>query len=366
MSRKEARRPGVVQLAVAGKITTAEGARGLEMSLRQFRRLKAGYRAEGVRGLVHRRRGQPSGRGLDVELRARIIELVQTTYRDFNDCHATEKLRGLEGLPVSRSTVRRLRRARGLPPKRRRRPRQHRARRPRHPALGSLGLVDGSRVRLARHGDPCTAPRRHRRCDEHRPGAALPARGGSPRLSHPARASRRAPRAAGDPLRRSPRRLRPQRRPLERGGGAAGRPAPPQFGQVLRDLAIGFIGAHSPQAKGRIERRWETLPDRLVAELRWHGSRPSRRPKPSCPPTSSTTTAASRRRRPTRPPVLRQNRVRFAWRRSVLLGQAQHARRLMCGLVRGRAVSASSGHRPPPRLAVDLSARPVCCGAAAG
>jgi hypothetical protein len=61
MSRKEARRPGVVQLAVAGKSTTAEGARALDMSLRQFRRLKTRYRAEGGRGLVHRRRGQPSG-----------------------------------------------------------------------------------------------------------------------------------------------------------------------------------------------------------------------------------------------------------------------------------------------------------------
>ena len=62
MSRKEARRPGLIQAALAGKITTAEGAQALEMSLRQFRRLKARYRAEGVRGLVHRRRGQPSPR----------------------------------------------------------------------------------------------------------------------------------------------------------------------------------------------------------------------------------------------------------------------------------------------------------------
>ena len=46
---------------------------------------------------------------------------------------------------------------------------------------------------------------------------------------------------------------------------------PTQFGQVLRDLAIGYIGAHSPQAKGRIERLWETLQDRLVAELRLRG-----------------------------------------------------------------------------------------------
>jgi hypothetical protein len=43
MSRKEVRRPGLVQLAVAGKITTAQGARALDMSLRQFRRLKARY-----------------------------------------------------------------------------------------------------------------------------------------------------------------------------------------------------------------------------------------------------------------------------------------------------------------------------------
>ena len=83
MSRKEARRPGLVQLAVAGKITTAEGARGLEMSLRQFRRLKARYRAEGVGGLVHRLRGRPSPRALAGELRARVVELIQTTYRDF-------------------------------------------------------------------------------------------------------------------------------------------------------------------------------------------------------------------------------------------------------------------------------------------
>ncbi|MGH7394520.1 MAG: helix-turn-helix domain-containing protein, partial [Candidatus Methylomirabilales bacterium] len=117
MSRKEARRPGLVQLAVAGKITTAEGARSLDMSPRQFRRLKVRYRAEGVRGLVHRRRGQPSGRGLDVERRDRVVELVQTTYRDFNDCHCTEKLREVEGLEVGRDTVRRLRRALGVPPK---------------------------------------------------------------------------------------------------------------------------------------------------------------------------------------------------------------------------------------------------------
>ena len=40
---------------------------------------------------------------------------------------------------------------------------------------------------------------------------------------------------------------------------------------VLQDLGIGYIAAHSPQAKGRVERLWETLQDRLVAELRLQG-----------------------------------------------------------------------------------------------
>jgi hypothetical protein len=52
-----------------------------------------------------------------------------------------------------------------------------------------------------------------------------------------------------------------------------GAQSPTHFGQVLQDLGIGYIAAHSPQAKGRVERLWETLQDRLVAELRLHGIR---------------------------------------------------------------------------------------------
>ena len=49
MSRKEARRPGLVQLAMAGQITTGAGAHALDLTPRQFRRLKARYRTEGIR-----------------------------------------------------------------------------------------------------------------------------------------------------------------------------------------------------------------------------------------------------------------------------------------------------------------------------
>jgi transposase len=271
MSRKEARRPGLVQAAVAGKITTAEGAHALKMSLRQFRRLKARYRAEGVRGLVHRRRGQPSRRRLAVEVRAQVVELIQTTYRDFNDCHGTEKLRDVEGLPVSRSTVRRLRQALGLPPKRRRRPPQHRARRPRRPAMGSLVLIDGSQFDWLGTGTPLlllgaiddatsTIVALHFRPAEDLHGYLtlldrLARRDGLPVTLYGDRLGVFVRNDAHWSLEEE----------------LQGAQHPTHFGQVLRDLGIGYIAAHSPQAKGRIERLWATLQDRLVAELRLHG-----------------------------------------------------------------------------------------------
>jgi transposase len=271
MSRKEARRPGPVQAAVAGKITTAEGAHALEMSVRQFRRLKARYRADGVRGLVHGLRGRPSARHLDVEIRDRVAELVQTTYRELNDCHCTEKLRELEGLPVSRSTIRRLRRGLGLPPKRRRRPPQPRARRPRRTRVGALVLVDGSAFDWLGTGTPLlllgaiddatsTVVALHFRPAEDLHGyltllARLAARDGLPVTLYGDRLGVFVRNDAHWTLEEE----------------LQGAQHPTHFGQVLRDLGIGYIAAHSPQAKGRIERLWETLQDRLVAELRLRG-----------------------------------------------------------------------------------------------
>jgi hypothetical protein len=50
-----------------------------------------------------------------------------------------------------------------------------------------------------------------------------------------------------------------------------GEKARSQFGRALHELGIEWIAAHSPQAKGRIERLFETLQDRLVKEMRLAG-----------------------------------------------------------------------------------------------
>ena len=144
MSRKEVPRPGLLKAALAGKFTNAEGAGALHLSVRQFIRVKHRFRADGAPGLCHRLRGRPSPRRLPADVRGRVAGLLQTTYVDVNDCHATEKLHEVEGLRVSRASVRRIRRALDLPAKHRRRPRQHRARRTPEARMGALVQLDGS------------------------------------------------------------------------------------------------------------------------------------------------------------------------------------------------------------------------------
>jgi hypothetical protein len=272
MSRKEVPRAGLLKAALAGKITNEQGARALRLSVRQFQRLKGRYRAEGARGLRHRLRGRASPRRLSDPVRARILHLLRTVYPDCNDCHATEKLREVEHLAVSRATVRRLRRAADLPAKRRRRPRRYRARRTPMAQAGALVQLDASpfawfgpdRPPATLHGaiddatgEPvalCFRPTE----DLHGYLAVLGQLG----------------RTHGVPLALYTDRLSVFRRndahwTLEE--QLQGAQHPTHFGRILDDLAIGLIQAHSPQAKGRVERLWGTLQDRLVVELRLHG-----------------------------------------------------------------------------------------------
>lgn len=272
MSSKEARRPGLVQAAVAGKITNAEAARALGLGIRQFRRLKVAYVRAGVEGLLHGNRGRRAPNRLSEADRERIVKLINDRYAGLNDSHLTEKLRELEDLAVSRETVRRLRQAAGIAPVRRRRAPKHRRRRLREARRGALVLVDASehlwfgehlpRWNLLGAVDDATGEilGLHFRPDEDLHGYTG--------LLHRLITTHGLPCTLyGDHLGVFVR--NDDHWTLEE--ELAGRQSPTQFGQMLAELAIGFIAARSPQAKGRIERLWETLQDRLVQELRLRG-----------------------------------------------------------------------------------------------
>jgi len=272
MSRKEVPRAGLLKAALAGKITNAQGALAMRLSVRQFQRVKGRFAAEGVRGLLHRLRGHSSPRRLAPDVGARAAELLQGRYAGLNDCHVTEKLQEVDGLQLSRSSVRRLRRALGLPPKRHRRARPGRIRRTPEAQMGALVQLDASPFAWLEDRGPALAL--HGAIDDATgTGLALYFRPtedlhGYATLLHTLCTTDGLPLALyGDRfgvfVRNDPHwTLEEELR---------GTQDPTHFGRILQELGIGYIAAHSPQAKGRIERFWQTLQDRLVSELRLRG-----------------------------------------------------------------------------------------------
>ncbi len=272
MSRKEVLRAGLLKAALAGRITTQQGATALRLSGRQFQRLKRRFREGGARALPHRSRGRPSLRRLPAAVRECVARLVQTTYAGFNDCHLTEKLQEVHQLPLSRSSVRRLRRALGLLAKHRRRPRRHRTRRIPEAQMGALVQLDGSPYDWLEGRGPAvtllgaiddatgTVLALHFRPTEDLHGYTT--------LLHQLGQQWGLPLALyGDRLNVFVRNDRHWTLEEELQGAQH----PTHFGRMLQDLGVGYVPAGSPQAKGRIERLWGTLQDRLVSELRLRG-----------------------------------------------------------------------------------------------
>ena len=270
MGRRNARRLGVLEAAEQGKFTSREGAEALGLSVRQFKRLRARVRQQGPQALVHGNRGRISKRRLGRELRERVEVLLRGSVK-LNDHHVADLL-GEEGWSISPASVRRLRSAWRLPPKRRRRPPRHRRRRDRRARRGDLVLIDGSPFRWFDDRAPAISLL----------GAIDDASGdilaltfrptedlhGYTVLLRQVIAGHGVPESFyGDRCGVLIRNDRHWTLDEE----LAGRQTPPQFGRMLEELGVRFIAATSPQAKGRVERLWGTLQDRLAAELRLHG-----------------------------------------------------------------------------------------------
>jgi hypothetical protein len=267
MGKRDARRLGVVQAAVQGKITSREGAAAVGLSVRQFKRLRAGVRERGAGGVVHGNRGRPSARRLGEELRRRVEEMLTGVVK-LNDHHIADLL-GEGGWSVSPATVRRMRCRLKLAAKRRRRPPQHRRRRERAGRRGALVLIDGSPFRWF---DAAGLPWSLLGAIDDASGEILALTFRPTEDLHGyAVLLRELLCAHGVPVAlygdRSGILVRNDDHwSLQE--ELAGRQTPPQFGRMLEELGVRFIAATSPQAKGRIERLWGTLQDRLAAELR--------------------------------------------------------------------------------------------------
>jgi transposase len=260
----------VLNHVLAGELTADQAGRVLKLSVRQVRRLLDRYRADGAAGLVHGNRGRSPAHRTGDELRDRLVELATTTYAGVNRAHLAELLVEREGLVVPARTLRRVLAEGSVAPVRTRRPPRHRRRRermaregqlvqtdgsrhqwfgPDHPYATLIGVVDdatsrltGATFRVAEDAAGYLAAFAQTANGYGLPGAVYSDRHGIFIAD-----KNRAPTLAEQ---------------------LSGKQSFTQVGRALDQAAIAWIGAHSAPAKGRVERTWGTLQDRLVVELR--------------------------------------------------------------------------------------------------
>jgi transposase len=272
MSQKEIQRVRVLEQVMSGSLKLIEATGYLGISYRQAKRLKLKYRESGPVGILHGNRGRIPSNVLDADTKKLILEFSAGEYADFNDTHFVEMLQEKEGILISRESVRKIRRANGQEAKRKRRAVKHRSRRPRKPCAGMLVQWDGSpHYWFGEHNPPCCLLSAIDDADNKLLAALFvpeEASEGYLRLLTMLLSGHGVPLAIYHD-RHSIFVRTDESWSIEE--QLQGYQYPTHVGRVLQDLNICSIQAFSPQAKGRVERGFGTLQDRLIAELAHEG-----------------------------------------------------------------------------------------------
>jgi transposase len=270
MSAKERDRLKVMAAMRQGRLKQVEAARLMKLSIRHVRRIQRRYAEEGDAGLVHRSRGQPSNRRMAAATREEVLTRVRADYADFGPTLASEKLAQRDGLPVSRETLRQWMVEDGLWKVRRRGRRVH-LWRPRRSCAGELVQMDTSEHDWF-EGRGEAEPVLITVIDDATSKTVSRFYPGDTTLANLDVVGRYV-RRYGLPLntyadRKS---LFKALRPPTQAEALTGREPESQVARALRELGMPYIPAGSPQAKGRVERSFQTEQDRLVKELRLAG-----------------------------------------------------------------------------------------------
>lgn len=270
MSTKDLDRFQIIKKLISSHINGTQAARLLCLSVRHIKRLKARVKQQGAQGLIHGNQGRAGNHGLSDNERATIVALLRKYYGDFGPTFAAEKLAERHRIARDAKTIRGIMIDEGLwKPKPARNKQTHRAWRERRSSFGEMIQFDGSyeywfenregtgEICLLAAIDDATGKITHAKFAEHegvfpvftfwseyllahgKPHSVYLDKFSTYSMNHP------LAKENGDTL--------------------------TQFERACQTLRIELIKANSPQAKGRVERLFGTLQDRLVKELRLAG-----------------------------------------------------------------------------------------------
>jgi len=263
MSQKEVKKYDIIKKVINKELNGSQAAGLLNLTIRHIRRLKKKVDRYGIKGLIHGNRGKPGNRSMPNEEKQKIINLLHEHYSDFGPTLATEKLEERHKISRDKGTISTIMVAEGLWQSKRKKKEIHREWRQRKACKGEMIQYDGSYEHWLedRGGEICLLAgiddadsEVWAKFDEHegveptfgywreyierfgKPNSIYVDRFSTYSMNH--KLAKENP----DTL--------------------------TQFERAMSELNIGIIHAHSPQAKGRVEKLFKTLQDRLIKELR--------------------------------------------------------------------------------------------------
>jgi transposase len=264
MSQKEASRYDIIQKAIQNEIKGTEAAEILNLTARHIRRLKKKVAENGLQGLIHASRGKPSKRKLTESEREKIKKLIHKHYFDFGPTFASEKLNENHNIKRDPKTIRAIMMEEELWKPTKKKKQEYRSWRQRRAPFGELEQYDGSyeywfedrapKCCLLASIDDATSKVTYAKFDEHE--GVEPTcnfweeyfeKNGKPHEIYVDRFSTYS---------------------MNHKLAKENLDTLTQFQRAMQQLSVGVIHAHSSQAKGRVERLFKTLQDRLIKELR--------------------------------------------------------------------------------------------------
>jgi len=265
MTSQEAERLTIINNLIAKKINGTSAAKQLNLSVRQTKRLKAEVIKKGIKGIIHKLRGQKSNNKIKGDLLKEVKKIIRKNYPDFGPTLAAEKLMEIHKINLGVTTIRNLMiREDFFKPRKRKQNQEHRSWRARKECYGEMEQFDGgyhhwfedrgeeccllaaiddatSKITKLKFGKSESVIEVFHFWKEYletknKPAAIYLDKFSTYKVNH--------------------KNAKDNHELLT------------QFQRACNDLNINLISAHSPQAKGRVERLFETLQDRLVKELR--------------------------------------------------------------------------------------------------
>ena len=273
LNQKQQRKVDILTRLEAGAVDVGMAGELLGISARQLRRVRVRFRKEGFGGVLHGNAGRCAVNRTDPALVQQVLALAgpDGKYEDFNVCHLQELLGEQERIKIGRSTLDRVLKQAGLRHKAGKCGPVHRRKRLRRSAEGMLLQLDGSPFDWLEGRGP-KADLIGAIDDATGKVVFLVFRPTEDQIGY-LLLLRTVAQSYGIPMSIYHDRhtiLRSPKQPtLE--DELAGRSPMSQIQRVMAELGIESIPAYSPQAKGRIERLWRTLQDRLTKELRLAG-----------------------------------------------------------------------------------------------